>query len=70
MKKSYMVTHEGNGSRAGLYFATLDEAKRAVEATQGGSGLKWMERAEAPGTSRTFVAAGFVIVECDAPLGY
>ena len=70
MHKAFMVTHEGNGSTPGLYFATLEEAKRAVEVAHGGLGLKWLERLEEKGTSRTFVTTGFVIVECDAPLGY
>ena len=70
MKKAYMLAHEGNGSHAGLYFATLEEAKRTAELERGGSALKWVERPEAPGSSRAFATAGFIIVECDAPLGY
>ena len=68
MNKSYMLTHEGNGSLAGLYFATLEEAKRAAELQRGISALKWAERLELPGAPRAFTTPGFVIVECDAPL--
>ena len=70
MTKSYVLTHEGNGSRAGLYFATLEEAKRAAELERGGPALTWEERPNAPGISRAFATTGFTIVECDAPLGY
>ncbi len=70
MNKSYMLTHEGNGSLAGLYFATLEEAKGAAELERGSSALKWAERLELPGAPRAFVTPGFVIVECDAPFGY
>jgi len=70
MSKAYLLTHEGNGSLAGVYFATLEEAKRAAELQRGGSALKWAERPEVPGASRAFATPGFIIVECDAPLGY
>ena len=64
-----MLTHAQNGSRAGAYFATLKEAKRAAELERGGSALKWVERPDTPGMSRAFATAGFLIVECDVRPG-
>jgi hypothetical protein len=66
MDKSYLLTHEGNGSNAGLRFSTLEEAKCAAELGHGNSGLEWAERRALPGIPRAFVAIGFIIVECDA----
>ena len=64
-----MLTHEDNGSRAGAYFATLNEAKRAAELERGGSAMNWVERPDAPGRSRAFATPGFLIVECDVRSG-
>jgi hypothetical protein len=66
MDKSYVLTHEGNGSQAGLRFSTLEEAKRAAELGRGNSGLEWAERPALPGIPRAFATTGFIIVECDA----
>jgi hypothetical protein len=70
MSKAYMLIHEGNGARAGSYFATLDEAKQAAERDRGGIALNWVEHPRAAGGSRGFATPGFLIVECEAPLGY
>jgi hypothetical protein len=69
MNKSYVLTHEGNGSLAGLHFATLEEAKRAAELERGGPALKWADWPELSGAPRAFATPGFIIVECDVPLG-
>jgi len=66
MDKSYILTHQGNGSQAGLRFSTLEEAKRAAEPGQGTLALEWAERPALPGVPRAFAATGFMIVECDA----
>ena len=70
MSKAYMLIHEGNGARAGSYFATLNEAKQAAEHERGGIALNWVEHPQAAGGSRGFATPGFLIVECEAPLGY
>jgi hypothetical protein len=70
VKKSYMLTHQGNGALGRLLFATLEEAKRAAELERGGQALKWADCPELPGASRAFATPGFIIVECNVPFGY
>jgi len=69
MNKSYMLTHQGNGSLAGVLFATLEEAKRAAELERGGPALKWADCPELPGASRAFTTPGFIIVVCNVAFG-
>jgi hypothetical protein len=66
MTKSYLLSHEGNGSHPGLPFSTLEEAMHAAQLGRSDSVLEWAERPPLPGTPRAFTTTGFLIVECEA----